>query len=205
MQMKETFYFSHDYNARSDTKIKRLIMKFGMEGYGVFWAIIEDLYQNDNSLPLDCDTIAFELRVNIELVKWLIFDSGLFVIESDSFKNLSVERRLNARKEKQLKARQSAIKRWHSASPQVPSDYSNLDLTDKSHSNANALQSHSTTNALKESKGKYNKLKDNKRRNKTNISNPQKDSSEKYPPENLLTNSEKKYPTIEFSDNAITN
>ena len=41
---KETFYFSHDYNARNDIKIKKLILKHGFCGYGIFWAIIEDLY-----------------------------------------------------------------------------------------------------------------------------------------------------------------
>ena len=40
--MKNTFYFSHDYNARNDIKIKKLIAKHGYLGYGIFWAIIED-------------------------------------------------------------------------------------------------------------------------------------------------------------------
>ena len=59
---KETFYFSHDYNARNDIKIKRLIVAHGYEGYGIFWALIEDLYQNANALPLDFDCIAYDLR-----------------------------------------------------------------------------------------------------------------------------------------------
>ena len=45
---KDTFYFSHDYNARNDEKIKMLIRKHGMIGYGVFWAIVEDLYNIKN-------------------------------------------------------------------------------------------------------------------------------------------------------------
>ena len=44
--MKDTFYFPHDYNSRTDEKIKLLIRKHGIEGYGIFWAIVEDLYNN---------------------------------------------------------------------------------------------------------------------------------------------------------------
>ena len=50
---KETFYFSHDYNSRNDVKIKKLLSKHGLLGYGIFWAIIEELYNNTNVLPLD--------------------------------------------------------------------------------------------------------------------------------------------------------
>jgi len=43
---KDTYYFSHDYNCRNDEKIKRLLRKHGMCGYGIFWSIVEDLYNN---------------------------------------------------------------------------------------------------------------------------------------------------------------
>ena len=72
--MKETFYFSHDYNARNDIKIKKLIAKHNYLGYGLFWAIIEDLYNNANALPLDYDCIAFDLRADVETVKSIIND-----------------------------------------------------------------------------------------------------------------------------------
>ena len=47
--MSETFYFSHDYNTRADTKIKKILARHGYLGYGLFWAIVEDLYNNKNS------------------------------------------------------------------------------------------------------------------------------------------------------------
>ena len=50
---KQSFYFSHDYNARADIKIKKVIINHGYEGYGIYWALIEDLYQNANAMPLD--------------------------------------------------------------------------------------------------------------------------------------------------------
>lgn len=39
--MKETFYFSHDYNAFFDPKIRAVISEFGFWTYALFWVIIE--------------------------------------------------------------------------------------------------------------------------------------------------------------------
>ena len=46
---KDTFYFPHDYNAASDEKIEELLFKLSNEGYGIYWRIIEMLYQNNRS------------------------------------------------------------------------------------------------------------------------------------------------------------
>jgi hypothetical protein len=142
---KDTFYFSHDYNARFDEKIKQLIRKHSMLGYGCYWAIIEDLYNNANALRTDYDGIAFELRITTEQAKSIINDFDLFVFDGDYFGSASVERRLNERNEKSVKARQSAFNRWN-----------------KVKDDANALRTQSDGNAIKESKGKENKKKDSK-------------------------------------------
>ena len=135
--MKDTFYFSHDYNARSDDKIKLLIRKHGMIGYGVFWAIVEDLYNNANALRLDCEGIAYDLHVDVKIVENIIFDFELFVIENNFFGSLSVERRLNERNEKSEKARKSALNRWN-----------------KTKDDANAMRTQCEGYAIKERKGK---------------------------------------------------
>ena len=109
---KDTFYFSHDYNVRSDIKIKKLIIKHGYLGYGLFWAILEDLYSNQNSLPIDYDCIAFDLRTDTDTVKSIINDFDLFVFNNGSFGSLSAERRLKEREEKSNRARKNILKRW---------------------------------------------------------------------------------------------
>ena len=139
--MKDTFYFSHDYNARTDPKIKRLMAKHGMTGYGIYWAIIEDLYNNANALQTDCDCIAYDLRVDSEIIKSIIFDFDLFKIDGEIFSSLSIQRRLDDRNEKSEKARKSAQYRWNNK-------------TD----NANAMRTQSDGNAIKERKGKERKL-----------------------------------------------
>jgi hypothetical protein len=45
---KESFYFSHDYNARNDDKILELRSEYGAEGYGIFWMIIETMAENED-------------------------------------------------------------------------------------------------------------------------------------------------------------
>jgi len=137
----DTFYFSHDYTARSDDKIKQLIRKHGMAGYGIYWAIVEDLYQNANAMRSDCEGIAYDLRVHCDTVKSVLYDFDLFMHEGDKFGSKSVQRRLEQRNNRSTKARESALYRW---------------------ADANALQTHSERNAIKESKVKENKEKETK-------------------------------------------
>lgn len=142
-------YFPHDYNVRSNDKIKALVRKHGMVGYGVFWSIVEDLYNNANAMRLDCDGIAYDLRVDSEMVKSIIHDFGLFEIDGGLFGSLSVEKRLNERDSKSRKASESAHKRWNSVQSQCEGD-------------ATAMQSQCDRNAIKESKGKESKVKEKK-------------------------------------------
>ena len=133
---KETFYFSHDYNARSDSKIKKLISKQGLLGYGIYWAIIEDLYNNDNSIPYDLESLSFDLRQPVEIVEDVLNNYDLLWIKKNTISSNSVEYRLQKRKEKSEKARESAGMRWNKKQ------------------NANAMRTHSDSNAIKESKVK---------------------------------------------------
>ena len=142
---KYTYYFSHDYNTRNDQKIKKLISKHGYLGYGIFWAIVEDLYNNANALQLDYDSIAFDLRTNTELIKSIINEFDLFIIDVDKFGSMSIQKRLDERDSKSKKARESARYRWN-----------------KTKIDANALQTQSDSNAIKEIKGNEIKVKENK-------------------------------------------
>lgn len=144
--IKETFFFSHDYNARTDEKIKRLVRKHGMEGYGIFWAIVEDLYNNANALRTDYEGIAYELHTHEATVKSVIFDFDLFIIEGEIFGSSSIEKRLTERNCKSEKARQSAFKRWGNRK-----------------SDANALPKQSDSNAI------YNTIENNTIKNNTDL------------------------------------
>ena len=140
--MKETFYFSHDYTSRADEKIKQLLYETGMEGYGIYWAIIEDLYQNDNLLKCDFARLSYDYHCSSELVEKVILNFNLFKVDNNTFSSISIQKRLELRESKSLKAKQSAQKRWSS----------------NANSNAVASKSHKGRNAIKESKGKEIKL-----------------------------------------------
>lgn len=110
---KDTFYFSHDYNARNDDKIKSLLRKHGMFGYGIFWAIVEELYNNANALRTDYDCIAYDLRTDVIVIKSIVEDFGLFQISEGFFGSCSIEKRLDERNAKSKSARLSAFARWN--------------------------------------------------------------------------------------------
>ena len=51
--MKKSYYFQHDFEAITDPKIQYILAKFGAEGYGLWWRIVEMLHQDEhNRLPL---------------------------------------------------------------------------------------------------------------------------------------------------------
>ena len=136
-------YFSHDYNARSDPKLRKLLMREGIEGIGIYWCIIEMLYEQEGILPLsECEAIAFELHTECERIE-SVLHSDLFIIEDDSFYSQSVINRLEIRNGKSKSASNSANARWAKWRA----------------SHANALQTQSEGNAIKVNKSKIKEKK----------------------------------------------
>jgi hypothetical protein len=128
-----TEYFSHDYDARNDEKMMDLMAEHGWEGYGLFWGIIELLYQNDGIMQPHYKRIAFALHTNEELIKSIVENFKLFEYTENEFFSNSVLSRLKERDKKSESARKSANSRWK---------------------NANAKRAQSDGNAIKESKVK---------------------------------------------------
>lgn len=115
---KDTFYFSHDYNSRNDPKMVSLLMKTGVVGIGVYWCIVEMLYEQGGYIKLEeSERIAFELRTDSDMVRKVI-ESNLFDRNAEIFWSESVIRRLNERKVKSAKARESALLSWPRANAQ---------------------------------------------------------------------------------------
>ena len=181
--MKETFYFSHDYDARNDIKIKKLISKLGYAGYGIFWALIEDLYINNNELPLDYDLLAFDYRIEVEVVKSILNDFDLFEISNDYFGSISVQKRLDTRAEKSNKRRVAVLRRWEMNEDINTNEIQN-EIQNEYNCNTNVIQNDTNViqndtnliqNDTKESKGKENKEKENKEKeNKEKINKKEK-------------------------------
>lgn len=94
---KDTYYFSHDCNAKDDTKCMFLIDQLGLEGYGIFWVIVETLReQSDFTYPLALlPILARRYNTTAEKMKVVVTSYGLFKIIDDSiFYSESLMRRM---------------------------------------------------------------------------------------------------------------
>ena len=136
--MKKT-YFNHDSNARNDLKLIRLRKAGGFEYYGIYFAILELLFSEENKMCIeDYDTLAFGLQCDTDKLKAVIEDFDLFVIEDNCFYSKRLFDHIEEINNKSSKASLNAKKRW---------------------SNAVAMQSHSESNASKVNKSIVNKSK----------------------------------------------
>jgi hypothetical protein len=140
--MKKT-YFNHDSTARNDYRIIKMRAKLGMEAYGIFWSVLEMLFTEENKLCIDdYDSLAFGLQCDPNILKQVIEDFDLFVIEDNCFYSRRLNKHIEEINTKSVKAKENAKKRWN---------------------NATAMQPHSNGNASKVEYSKVNKSKLNKR------------------------------------------
>ena len=108
-----TEYFSHDYNARNDKKLVKLAMKHGVAGIGIYWCIVEMLYEEGGYLDVsEYERITFELRTDYETVTSVMQDFELFIIAEKKFYSPSILERLKERSKKSENARKAVAKRW---------------------------------------------------------------------------------------------
>ena len=136
--MKKT-YFNHDSVARNDYRIIKMRSKLGMESYGIFWSVLEMLFTEENKLCVeDYDSLAFGLQCDPKILKQVIEDFDLFVIEDGCFYSRRLNNHIEEINNKSNKAKENASKRWN---------------------NATAMQPHSDRNASKVNKSIVNKSK----------------------------------------------
>jgi hypothetical protein len=83
--MKDAYYFPHDSNAKDDPKCIQLIEELGLEGYGIFWVLIETLRsQTDYMAPLTILTgLARRYNTTADKMKNVVLKYGLFKITED--------------------------------------------------------------------------------------------------------------------------
>lgn len=108
--MKSAFYFSHDQNARCDEKIIPLLRAHGWAGYGLYWALVEKMYESSGTIVADFEMLAFDLRADAKLVESIATKFCLFYIKKGRIGSLSVDRRLAERQSRVEAAREAGIK-----------------------------------------------------------------------------------------------
>jgi hypothetical protein len=56
-------WFKHDTNANTDTKLIKLRMRYGLEGYGLYWFCLEAIASN-----VDAHNLTFQLEHDVEII-----------------------------------------------------------------------------------------------------------------------------------------
>ena len=166
--MKDTYYFSHDYNPTSDPKIQALIGEYGAVGYGLYWRIVEMLHEEGtHKLPckkyiylalakqmyLDVDTVELVVKSCIELCELFNSDGIMFWSER-------VLRNIGKRNEISTK-RSEAGKRSAELRKSSASDEQNS-------TNVEQVSTSVQQNPTKERKVKENKVNENKEKKENN-------------------------------------
>jgi hypothetical protein len=157
--MKEAYFFSHDYNARQDPKMQEVLMDYGVAGIGIYWCIVEQLYEQGGRMALaSIKAIAFALHVAQDDVRSIVMNYGLFDNDGTEFWSPSASRRLDERREIIEKRAKAATKRWSKNAKEADAD------ANASKNDANAMQMHEKNDAMqcyiKESKVKEIKEKE---------------------------------------------
>ena len=110
--MKKT-YFPHDSNARNDIKLIKVRSKYGYEGFGIYFALVELLFTENNKLCVDdYEALAFSLQCDSNILKQVIEDFDLFVLEDGCFYSKRLNNHIEDINKKSIKAKESASKRW---------------------------------------------------------------------------------------------
>lgn len=88
-------YFTHDSGARNDPRIVSLRRKFGWEGYGSFFGLIEFLREQPNyQIQEDRITdVLFDLRISDEIFLEMV-KSGLIITEDSHYFSASLKNRM---------------------------------------------------------------------------------------------------------------
>lgn len=138
--MKDVYYFPHDYNARNDLKLQDVLIEMGVEGIGIYWCVIETLYEHGGIIPLrQCKSIAFALHVDCETVERLVGNYGLFSNDGENMWSDGALKRLNKRKDISDKRKQAASAKRQKTQQQ--------DKESEAQADASAEQLQSTSNA----------------------------------------------------------
>ena len=123
--MKKT-YFNHDSTARNDYRIIKLRATLGYEGYGVFWAVLELLFTEENKIcTSQYDVLAYGLQCDPIILKQVIEDFDLFVIEDGCFYSKRLNKQIESINSKSAKAKENASKRWNNANAKQTQSDSN--------------------------------------------------------------------------------
>ena len=157
--MKDAYYFSHDSNAKDDPKCVLLIETLQLEGYGIFWILVETLRdQPDYRYPLALiPAIARRYNTTAEKVKSVVTKFGLFQIENEEFfYSESLDKRMEFLDNKREQYRLAGIKSGESRRQKALEHKTNdVQTTFNGKTNESEQVNKSKVNKIKHKYGEY--------------------------------------------------
>ena len=121
-------WFKHDSDAHRDAKLKKVIIKYGMSGYGLYWYCLEEISRNVNEqrftfeLESDAEIISHDTGISAELINEMMaymVDLKLFENQDNVITCLKMLHRLDASMTSNLQMR-NIIKRAKSGHSHDP-------------------------------------------------------------------------------------
>jgi len=181
---KDAFYFPHFSNSRKDRKLKRVIKELGVEGYGIYFMLLEILREETGfKFPMeDVDLLADEFGTSEQKVRTVICNYKLFQIDEDeNFFSMKFIEYLNPYLEGKHKKRIAGIKgnliKYGYATKDQLKNLTDSEIIElnntkdenlrlpshcESHSDRSTSQSKVKESKVKESKVKESKVKESK-------------------------------------------
>lgn len=119
--MKNANWFEHDYNARNDQKILMLRAEYGMEGYGIYWSLIETMAEDKGEIDrVAIGGLSLGYGVPKDRLKNVLdfcVKIGLFSGNENKVFSKRIKAHLEGRKLFQRKGLEGARKRWGNSPP----------------------------------------------------------------------------------------
>lgn len=120
MSLKQ-LYFKHDFGARNHPKLKGVKRKYGIEGLGIYWCLLEILYENKGSInEEELENICWDEKINfdksIDIMNILKFDKD----ENNNWSFCKVNERIKEREDYSNRQRENANKRWNKEKKVAP-------------------------------------------------------------------------------------
>ncbi len=144
-------WFSHDSNARNSKKLIRLRQKHGASGYGVYWMLIERLRDEEGyTSDRDYEMISFDLRVDVEIIRSVVEDFGLFELSEDGryFHAPGLDERMELKDVRSAAGKKGAANRWSKNADRMAQNGKSM---------ANGMAKDDFANSIKEKESKDKK------------------------------------------------
>jgi uncharacterized protein YdaU (DUF1376 family) len=167
---KDAYYFPHFSNARHDKKLQRVRKELGVEGYGIYFMLLETLRDQEgfSYTADDIDLLADDFGTSEQKVRTVLCNYGLFTFTDDGqlFTSERFTEYMRPYLEKKERARMAANKRWNNSD---------------ANAYANALPEQCASNASKVKKSKVKKSKVNESKVNESKGNDTKSEVNGYP------------------------